>query len=80
MDQLLLAISIAAFCLALYAPSFIYNFLMRKSTLHGFEQTFNRLVSEVRQDYRHGQLHRNPFILIGLYKKSSKIKRNEHSA
>lgn len=77
MNQLLLAISIAAFCLALYVPSFIHNFLMRKSRLQGFEEEFSQLVSEVKHDYRHGQLHKNPFILIGLYKKLSKVKRND---
>lgn len=76
MNQLLLAVSIAAFCLTLYAPSFIHNFLMRKSRLHGFEEKFSQLVSEVKLDYRYGQLHKNPFILIGLYKKAWNVKRN----
>lgn len=77
MNQLVLAVSIAAFCLVLYVPSYIHNFLMRKSRLHGFEEEFSQLVSEVKQDYRHGQLHKNPFILIGLYKKSGKAKIND---
>lgn len=70
MSQLALAISMTGFCLALYAPAYIHNFLIRKSKLHGFEETFNNLVSEVKQDYPLGQLHRNPFILAELYKKA----------
>lgn len=48
---------------------FVYNTLLKMAKAKGHYQAFIDSVEQVKREYPHANLHKNPFILIGLYKK-----------
>lgn len=51
----------------------IYNSLLRKAKLKGFDTLYSEMVEKIRCEYPFAHMHQNPFILFDTYQKAKRI-------